>query len=45
VAWIRTSYGFGSDVKIEWVLASMNDGNSAVVAVYVITPSGVVRLE
>ena len=35
----------GSDVKIEWVLDSMNVRNSVVVAVQVITLSGVVRLE
>ncbi len=35
----------GSDVEIEWVLASMNDGNSIVVAIHVMSLNSVVRLE
>ena len=35
----------GSDVEVEWVEASVNDGDSGIVAVHVMTPSGVVRLD
>ena len=33
----------GSDVEVEWVSASANDGDSGIVAVHVMTPSEVVR--
>jgi hypothetical protein len=35
----------GSDVEVEWVAESENDGDSGIVAVHVMTPSGVVRLD
>jgi hypothetical protein len=35
----------GSDVEVEWVAESANDGDSGIVDVHVITPSGVVRLD
>ena len=35
----------GSDVEDEWVSADVNDGDSGIVAVHVMTPSGVVRLD
>ena len=35
----------GSDVEVEWVSSSVNDGDSGIVAVHVMTPSGVVRLD
>ena len=35
----------GSDVEVEWVAESANDGESGIVAVHVMTPSGVVRLD
>ena len=35
----------GSDIKTVWALASMNYINSALVAVHLMTPSGVVRLK
>ena len=35
----------GSDVEVEWVAASENDGDSGIVAVHVMTPNGVVRLD
>jgi hypothetical protein len=35
----------GSDVEVEWVPAAASDGESGIVAVYVMTPSGVVRLD
>ena len=34
-----------SDVEVEWVEASVNDGDSGIVAEHVMTPSGVVRLD
>jgi hypothetical protein len=34
-----------SDVEVEWVAESANDGDSGIVAVHVMTPSGVVRLD
>jgi hypothetical protein len=34
----------GSDVEVEWVAESANDGDSGIVAVHVLTPSGVMRL-
>jgi hypothetical protein len=33
----------GSDIEVEWVSASANDGDSGIVAVHIMTPSGVVR--
>ena len=35
----------GSDFEVEWVAESANDGDSGIVAVHVMTPSGVVRLD
>jgi hypothetical protein len=35
----------GSDVEIEWVAASASEGESGIVAVHVMTPSRVVRLD
>jgi hypothetical protein len=35
----------GSDVEVEWVSADTNDGDSGIVAVHVMTPNGVVRLD
>jgi hypothetical protein len=35
----------GSDVEVEWVSATSSDGESGIVAVHVMTPSGVVRLD
>ena len=35
----------GSDVEVEWVSASVTEGDSGIVAVHVMTPSGVVRLD
>jgi hypothetical protein len=35
----------GSDVEVEWVSADANDGDSGIVAVHVMTPSGVARLD
>ena len=35
----------GSDVEVEWVAASASEGESGIVAVHVITPNGVVRLD
>jgi hypothetical protein len=35
----------GSNVEVEWVSTSVNDGDSGIVAAHVMTPSGVVRLD
>ena len=35
----------GSDVEVEWVAAAASEGESGIVAVHVMTPSGVVRLD
>jgi hypothetical protein len=35
----------GSDVEVEWIAAAASDGESGIVAVHVMTPSGVVRLD
>jgi hypothetical protein len=35
----------GSDVEVEWVTVEATDGESGIVAVHVMTPSGVVRLD
>ena len=35
----------GSDVEVEWVENSVNDGDSKIVTEHVMTPSGVVRLD
>jgi hypothetical protein len=35
----------GSDVGVEWIADSTNDGNSEIVAVHMMTPSCVVRLD
>jgi hypothetical protein len=35
----------GSDVEVEWVAADVNDGESGIVAVHVMTPNSVVRLD
>jgi len=35
----------GSDVEVKWVAASSNDGDSGIVAVHVMRPNGVVRLD
>ncbi len=35
----------GSDVEVKWVAGSANDGESGIVAVHVITLSGVVNLD
>ena len=35
----------GLDVEVEWVAESGNDGDSGMVSVHVMTPSGVVRLD
>jgi hypothetical protein len=35
----------GSDVEVQWVDASANDGDSGIIAVHVMTPNGVVRLD
>ena len=32
-------------VEVEWVSTSVNDGDSGIVTVHVMTPSGVVRLD
>jgi hypothetical protein len=40
---LRTA--IGSDVEVEWASKSANDGDSGIVAVHVMTPSGVVRLD
>ena len=40
---LRTA--IGSDVKVEWVSESINDGESGIVTVHVMTPSGVVRVD
>jgi len=34
-----------ADVEVEWVPAAASDGESGIVAVHVMTPSGVVRLD
>ena len=34
-----------SEVEVEWVETSVNDGDSGIVAVHVMTPSSVVRLD
>ena len=35
----------GSDVEVDWVAAAASDNESGIVAVHVLTPSGVVRLD
>jgi hypothetical protein len=35
----------GSEVEVEWVETSVNDCDSGIVAVHVMTPNGVVRLD
>jgi Glyoxalase-like domain len=35
----------GSDVEVEWVPTTASDGESGIIAVHVMTPSGVVRLD
>ena len=35
----------GSDVEVEWVAVAASEGESGIVAVHVMTPSGVVRLD
>jgi hypothetical protein len=35
----------GSDVEVEWIAAAASDGETGIVAVHVMTPSGVVRLD
>ena len=35
----------GSDIEVEWVDASTNDGDSGIVAVHLQTPTGVIRLD
>ena len=34
-----------ADVEVEWVAAASSEGESEIVAVHVMTPSGVVRLD
>jgi hypothetical protein len=45
--WLGSELGaaIGSDVEVEWVAAAASDGESGIVAVHVMTPSGVVRLD
>jgi hypothetical protein len=45
--WLGSGLGavIGSDVEVEWFSADVNDGDSGIVAVHVMTPSGVVRLD
>lgn len=40
---IRTA--IGSEVEVKWVSASVNDGDSGIATVHLMTPSGVVRLD
>ncbi len=35
----------GSDVEVKWIAEYAIDGDSAIVAVHVVAPSGVVRLD
>ena len=35
----------GSDIEVEWLDPSANDGDSGIVAVHLATPSGVVRVD
>ena len=35
----------GSDIEVEWVDASTNDGDTGIVAVHLATPTGVIRLD
>ena len=35
----------GSDVEVEWVAAAASEGESGIVAVHVMTPNSVVRLD
>jgi hypothetical protein len=35
----------GTDVEVEWIAAAASDGESGIVAVHVMTPSSVVRLD
>jgi hypothetical protein len=45
--WLDSGLGaaIGSDLEVEWVSADVNDGDSGIVAVHVMTPGGVVRLD
>jgi hypothetical protein len=45
--WIGSEFSavIGSDVEVEWVAAAASEGDSGIVAVHVMTPSGVVRLD
>ena len=45
MAWSRTRAAIGSDVEVEWFMAIASDGESGIVDVYVITPSGIMRLD
>ena len=44
MAWIRTSCSNRLDVEVEWVSASVNEEDSEIVVVHMMTPSGVLRL-
>ena len=37
--------GVIADVEVDWVAAAASDNESGIVAVHVLTPSGVVRLD
>ena len=45
MAWLKLPVAIGLEVKVECIATAASEGESGIVAVYIMTPSGVVRLD